>query len=469
MKDYIKRTAGKLAVAAFLAVGLSMASCSEDIVIDNVDEGDWSSFKTSFAMLQSAKNPTRHVQTIELRGDMSVEAYVRLTKAIDVQVSVDLEIASELVAAYNDENYTEYELFPAANVSIGGPAVVAKWQTQSAPVTISFTYPTVEEGAYLLPVRATTSSADIAVSENSQVIYYFIKVMGSIPDNTKYVPGSDPARAIQTLCYVEVNGADLRNVGIYELANSGKKFFDMCVIFAANIKCDSNGRVFLHINENITHILDHADVYIKPLQDQGIKVLMGLLGGGDFAGLSSLKGESLRDFAQQVKNLVDVYNLDGIDFDDEWSSYDTSTTSMWAPSGTQLARLVIESRRIMPDKIITVFEYNYGRQMTTAIVDGVAIADQIDYSMQAIYGSYVTNSYIAGMPHSKYSPFAYWINSTSASTLNNRTQSIRSGAYGFFFCYDLNERDATTVLSTASNNLYDEPVVRIQDSYLKSF
>lgn len=469
MTDYIKRIAGKLAVAAFLAAGLSVASCSDDIVIDNVDESDWSSFKTNFALLQSVKNPTRAAQTVELRGDADVEAYVKLTKAIDAPVSVNLEVAADLVAVYNAENYTEYELFPVANVSIGGPAVVGKWQTESAPVTISFTGQAVEEGTYLLPVRATASAKDAVVSESSQVIYYFVKVMGSIPDNTKIVPGSNPERAIHTLCYVEVNGADLRNVGIYELANSGKKFFDMCVIFAANIKCDSNGRVYLHINENITHILNHADVYIKPLQDQGIKVIMGLLGGGDFTGFASLRGESLRDFAQQVKNLVDVYNLDGVDFDDEWSSYDTSATSMWAPSGTQLARLIIETRRILPDKIITVFEYNYGRQMTTAIVDGVAIADQIDYSMQASYNSWRATSYVAGMPNSKYSPYAYWINNSDVSNMNTRTQTIRNNGYGFFFCYDLNERDATTVLSTASNNLFDEPVVRIRESYVKSF
>ncbi len=469
MFDYIKRMAGRFAAVALAAAGLSFASCADDIVIDPVDENAWTGYQTNFAMLKNA-NTTRSIIPVEVRPDGSeIDVVVKFTKTVGAAVNVNVAIDHSLVDAYNKENFTEYEIFPVGNVSIGGPAVVGKWELESAPVTISFSYPdgAVAGTTYLLPVRITSSSSAVKVSEEMNTLYYLVKIMGSIPDNTKYVPGTE--RKIGTLCYVEVNGADLRNVGIYELKNSGKKFFDMCVIFAANIKCNSEGRVFLHINENITHILDNADVYIKPLQDQGIKVLMGLLGGGDFTGFASLRGESLRDFAQQVKNVVDTYNLDGIDYDDEWSSYDTSSTSMWAPSGTQLARLIIESRRIMPDKIITVFEYNYGRQMTTAVVDGMNVADQIDYSMQAVYNSWVATSYIAGMPNSKYSPYAYWINNSSASTMNTRTQSIRSGTYGFFFCYDLNSNDATTVLSTASNNLYSEPVVRVRDSYMKNF
>lgn len=48
---------------------------------------------------------------------------------------------------------------------------------------------------------------------------------------------------------------------------------------------------------------------------------MSILGNHDDAGMRSLSEEGAKAFAKELKYYVDIYGLDGIDFDDEYSSY----------------------------------------------------------------------------------------------------------------------------------------------------
>jgi hypothetical protein len=317
----------------------------------------------------------------------------------------------------------------------------------------------LNEGTYLLPV-IVKEGVNVQVSSDLKVLYYLVKV------SDVFSPGStDKPGGIKTLCYVEVGNANsnLLNVGSYVLENSEIPFFDIAVIFAANIRYDMiTGEIALVYDGTIGHILTNREKYIKPLQDKGIKVILGVVGGGTFAGLANLQGESLRRYAAQCKQVIDAYGLDGLDFDDEWSSY-TSTDFLtsswypeWAPSATKMARLIIEMRRLLgPDKIITDFEYGYGNSLPTT-VDGTRMIDVIDYSMEAVYGSWVAASKI-GMPNSRYSPLATWVNNMNpvAATLRTRATTI-AASYGFMFFYDLRDDDKTAYLNNASEPLFGE-------------
>jgi hypothetical protein len=474
MKKYMKqlRYMGLLVVAA-----LCMA-CDEAIVTGTADE---TPYETALALQGFLKDVStaRTAVPVEVRATTDVQVYLGLTKATGAAATARVAVDAALVDAYNTANNTSYPAFPAAQVSIAnnGSLSVAQWKTSSDPLTVTLTKGALEETTYLLPLAVTSS--DVTIPETEKVLYYFVKVAGTIPDITK---GS-----AKTLVYIEVNNHNPLNAGNYLLQDSRKPFFDYVVIFAANINYNEpTGEVYLKYNENVAHLLNNRDKYIKPLQDKGIKVILGLLGNHDFCGLANLKGDALRSFAAQCKIAVDTYGLDGVDFDDEWSQYNaldpepaifyaSKWAAEWSPSGTKMARLIIETRRLMPDKIITVYEYGYGTSVG-GTVDGVNMPSIIDYSMYAMYRTTATfYSSSIGMPNAKYSPKACRLTNgvsdalTSTSTMTTIGNNIKNNGYGLLFFYDLEGRDYTTLLSAASNAMYGEPVVLEREPYQKDW
>jgi hypothetical protein len=283
---------------------------------------------------------------------------------------------------------------------------------------------------------------------------------------------------VRNILYVEVNDDDPRIAMGYVMEKSGKQFFDYVVLFAANMrnrdcaaelssgvtshKCTKSG-VHLHYNGNVQHLLDNRNKYIKPLQDRGIKVLMGLL--GDWGGISFGTlgewpltpssegasdgyvwpggypfGPSVRTaFLTEVRNEVERLGLDGVDFDDEWPSsgikkgefaypsgylwYNGSSHNLnnlyypvpldrayaWLRGGKVMADVIVEMRQLLgPEKIITVYEYHYGTYMPAAVTvngENKNLSEFYNYSTEAVYGSWVPNSTI-GSPHAQYAPIA---------------------------------------------------------------
>ncbi|MDR2397549.1 MAG: hypothetical protein LBD74_02165 [Spirochaetaceae bacterium] len=276
---------------------------------------------------------------------------------------------------------------------------------------------------------------------------------------------------VKTLVYVEVNDHNPLNAGSYVLED-GTYLFDYVVLFAANIRnrdcaeagegCTESGP-HVHFNPNIRHILENRDTYIKPLQDKGIKVLLGLLGDHDGIGFATMTDEEREIFVADVKKDVEAYGLDGVDFDDEWASkedwdnwqddygtiapdsiwvypssswsWPTSTTvyrnpamgieagngtltapsdeeltQMWKESGENYFKTIEATRKALgPDTIIGFYEYNSGRYITAeGEANGNATTAKleaaIDIAVQPWYGKYLDTS-ANGLSRSIYAPF----------------------------------------------------------------
>ncbi|MDR2480716.1 MAG: hypothetical protein LBD07_00280 [Spirochaetaceae bacterium] len=282
---------------------------------------------------------------------------------------------------------------------------------------------------------------------------------------------------IENIVYIEVNNDDPRVALGYAFENTGIQFFDYVVLFAANLRnrdckaeleagetghdCTKRG-VHLHYNGNLSHILENRDKYIKPLQDSGIKVLLGLLGDWGGVGFGSFGSwpmedvypwttagnpanpqggaypytvEARRAFIEEAAAEVKRLGLDGIDIDDEWGSggdwpanqkglciypdqagyYDdrTAEDAAWARCGVNLANFLVNARDALgPDAIINVYEYNSARYMnipanTRIMLENgrflTTINGYYDYSVEAVYGAWSTDGY-NGHPHMRYAP-----------------------------------------------------------------
>ncbi|UEQ75382.1 fibronectin type III domain-containing protein [Chryseobacterium arthrosphaerae] len=260
------------------------------------------------------------------------------------------------------------------------------------------------------------------------------------------------------VCYVEVNNNNMLNAGSYTLQNTNRQLFDVAIIFAANINYDvSKSRAYISNNNNVTKVLNDVNTYVKPLQQKGIKVLLDILGNHQGAGISNFPNrEAAKDFALQVAHTVYTYGLDGVDLDDEYAGYGNNGTGQ--PNNSSFVMLLQELKAAMPDKLVTF--YYYGPATTRQSYNGDQAGNYIDYSWNAMYGTYNAPS-VPPLTKTKLSAAATWIQnsnsgSTSASTLSSLATSTKNDGYGVFMWYDLGGTNVANYLSTGSNILYNE-------------
>lgn len=449
----------------FLMIVFMLSSCSnDDIVIGKVDEFPYQSANESYAYMKHAGS-VNNVLNTDVRQDEVKNIIVGLTKPSEKAIDVKLSIDPSLVESFNKSNFTQYKLFPLNLVKIDneGDVNIPKWRQESEPVLVHLTKDnTLEGNSYLLPVVLNAVS-DTGVSANGQVIYYVINVAPPIPSSAK--EGWNGV----SICYVEVNSNNPLNVGTYTLKNSGKPFFDICQIFAANMNYNAEtGKVYLSLNENVQHLLANRDKYIKPLQDKGIKVCLSILPNHGGVGLLNLTNTAAKEFATEIKAAVDAYGLDGVDFDEEWADY--GNNGLPGANTTSYGRLLFEVRKLLPrPKIITV--YYIGISGLTNPVEGVYPGQMIDYSYYPYYGGFSTSfGAIGGLTKAQWGPYPYAFHSTngnvlypSISTMNiNR---IKNEGYGVNLMYDIRGQfngavmDYSNRLTIISNILYGEEVV----------
>ena len=83
------------------------------------------------------------------------------------------------------------------------------------------------------------------------------------------------------------------------------------VLFAANINYDAaSGRPYVKCNPNVQYLLDNNETLIQPLRKRGIKVILGILGNHDMAGVAQLSPQGCKDFARELARYCYAYDLE---------------------------------------------------------------------------------------------------------------------------------------------------------------
>lgn len=259
-----------------------------------------------------------------------------------------------------------------------------------------------------------------------------------------------------SVCYIEVNSNSILDVGKYTLASNGANVFDIGIIFAANINYDTSADTAqLYFNTQVATVLNNAATQIKPLQNQGIKVLLSILGNHEGAGICNFPTQSAaQHFAVLLSNAVTQYGLDGIDFDDEYADYGTNGTGQ--PNAYSFVYLVSALRQLMPNKIISF--YDYGPAASELSYNGVTVGSQVNYSWNAVYGTWSVPN-VPGLSKSQLGPAAIDISSTSQSTATSLAQETVSNGYGIYLTYNLTDADTHSYISGFTNALYGSAAV----------
>ena len=416
--------------AAALSLGLSLAACADDIVVDHVDEGDYANVENLVATLRDSKT-NRVSNIVELRQEAyETSVSVALGRAPKKGVDVKVEYDAAYLDAYNQEHGTSFKLYPQDKFSIqnGGQIVVAPDETRSYSLNVTMQpFDDKEEATYVLPLKAVVSTDGVKASEDESHLVYLVKNM-SWQSSVVRKEGEK-----KIIAWIEVNNTNPLNMLQFE-TEDGRLLTDYVVLFAYNINYDrEKGEVYVFSNPQCQYILDHYDEVIKPLRERGVKVILSILGNHDESGLAQLSDLGCREFAQKVAAVVNGYGFDGINYDDEYSNSPDLSNPLFAPhSTTQGNRLYFETKKLMPDKEMV--SYQYGSALGNAEVDGV---DPSEY-MDIFNGDYGRRA----VPYGKSSLSACSYQSTEFAQgryipTESEAQNFVDSEYGFWMVFSL--------------------------------
>lgn len=268
---------------------------------------------------------------------------------------------------------------------------------------------------------------------------------------------ASPAAAAEdptTVAYVEVNDNELRHVGDYELED-GSNAFDIAIIFAANINTDASGDAVLHLNEQVQATLDDAARQIRPLQEQGIKVTLSLLGNHDSSGFANFPSQAAaEDFAGQVADVVTRYGLDGVDIDDEWVEYGSGGTPA---ANADSARWLVDAldAKLPQGSIISL--YDIGETARTLQSAPASTIDKLDYVWNPYYGQYNVPRF--DLDPARLGPGAVDLTQTPQQTAASFASRTVSDGYGVFVTYNLTAGDHSGYISSFTRELNGQNAV----------
>lgn len=436
----------------FACLSAMFAACQDDITIPFGSQNAFDNVEGTFGSVRSAAG-AKALTTININGDKAGTGhlYFELSKAADKDITVTFKVDEAALTAYNDANGTSYVMYPANKLTLENDGIVTipAGKRKSASIELNISSGGTVGSTYAIAVSATASDG-IDMTSNNQSYIYLVKPLAAIPDSQK--------GDVKTLCYIEVNNENILNVGEYTMKESGKPFFDIVSVFAANIRLNAEGKPYIHCNPQVTFVLENADKLIRPLQEKGIKVNLSILGDHTPAGMRSLGNEAAKDFAKELKAYVDIYGFDGIDFDDEYSAYDKvpGHPGLVTASQEQYSHLVYECRQIMPNTSLGIYWYQ-SNDYPRGDIEGKTVNEIVDYAVYGTYGGWRPLSTDL-LEKKKQCPYAIRLSngiSYNTSYLNN----IKAD-WGYFAFYDLqSSKIYDTKINEIGKLLYNDEVV----------
>ena len=441
----------------YLLMLLPLLSCAEAIDLGDIDETPYSNALKSSGYLRD-RTTGKSERTLEMHAeDVSASLVFGLSKASGKGTYIVLEYAPEYADTYNASHGTDYPAFPDGLVTFenNGKILLAPDDKLSYASDIHIAYSDMLENGrtYILPVRAMSETEGVYASEEEAVCVYLVKVSDFQDSAFK------GAGAVKNIVFFEVNDTNPLNALEFKTAE-GALFFDFVVLFAANINYDSEkGEVYVNFNPQVQFLMDNNEQYIQPLRRAGIKVLLGILGNHDPSGLAQLSDLGAREFARQLADICEIYKLDGVNFDDEWSNPPSVDSPLFADHSEEAgARLNYETKKAMPDKYVTVYDVGYSYADVT--IDGVVPGDYIDIGV-GLYSN--TAPLLTGMTREQVTGMSFELNRNPTGGNEEQAKELKENGYGycmFFALYAANadyaqrQRHITSV-DNVCRGLYD--------------
>ena len=386
--DKVSRFVSATIFSVALLVGYT--ACESDTITNSQGElPNEGSIDNISGVLRSG---TSAINRVVLRLDegnfnTSDKIYYKLTQpsASDVKVTATADFS--LVDKYNSDNGTSLTPLPTENFTLagGGVITVKAGEYFSERVDVTLKSDNLEPKVYLLPlVISEATGDDVSTPVTERTLYYLFNVRTIDYSN---IPLDD---AFMTVLYLDTQVYQPLLADMYALqkmdlwtgeTSSIKTIGNIVNLRTVQIGYDEvSKRAKLKLNQDMRYVLEHADKYIRPLQDKGRKVCICIEGAGTGIGFCNLTDAQITDFVTQVKGTVSLYRLDGINLWDRNSGY--GKEGMPAMNTTSYPKLIKALRTAMPDKMITLADCDEPTESfyDTDLTGGIAVGDYIDYA-----------------------------------------------------------------------------------------
>lgn len=386
MKRTINMKNGILALFCMAAFAGLVACEVDPIEREGGKQPDKEALEKVHLQIRSTKSSTDRavVSLTEGTSTAADRIYCRLTQSVPTGVTITAAVDESSVAAYNEKYGTQLQPLPTENVEIAddGKMAIAAGQRASDKIEVTFKSDGLAPGIYLLPISIT--SDDSAYSTENRTLYYGIKVRGL--DLGEYELDTDYLNVfyLNTSKYQPLL-ADmwlLEKMDGYSFETIWLRTYGNIVNLRINqIGYDAeSGRAMLVLSPDMRYVLDHADKYIRPLQDKGRKVCLSIEGNGKGVGFCNLTDEQIADFTAQVKNVLNVYELDGVNLFDRNTGY--GKEGMPAMNTTSYPKLIKALREAMPEKLLTLADYEAPTEYfwDTEATGGIEVGQYLDYA-----------------------------------------------------------------------------------------
>lgn len=441
--------------AGIIICGSMFASCAEKFNVGNeIDEDAYLAATQQVVGIRNEDGKALFTTVEIAEENAAVNFYAALSKPAAGTTEAVIALADEsYIEAYNAEHGTSYLAYPAEVTIENGQVSVANGErkSQAAVMNIKADANLSKDITYMIPLSVTSKTA-----KSGKMHYVLVKDYRG-----KKFSSSEKPSGIKLISCMEVGQTSPLFHKSFLLQNSGLPLFDYVILFSSKIEYDTEQCKLVVTNPTGVDGTLRSGI-VQELHDMGMKVLVSIL-GSTYAGVAHLTDEACKTYAQELANYCEAHELDGVFFDDEYTSY-WDYPGLTSPSREHAARLCYETKMAMPDKLVTCYMYTntYGFYNE---VEGVEPGDFVDYGIND-YGRWYDETYYLGMERAQIAPgsanfaeaYARW-----TATPEN-LQRVRNDGYGAFmvYCLTANQTVWSRELESLQNiaqYLYDDVLV----------
>ena len=393
----------------FLMLSLLMVAttgCTEDDISMPAGQlPDETPMNSVGGQLCSGKTFSNKITVSMYEGDGAVteEICYALTKPAITAVTVKAIPSPELVAQYNSDNETDMKEFPVANVTLGngGSLTVAAGKKESGTISITLSPDGLKpETLYLLAIALTQNPVGVDAQGNKQVIYYRVnfreKTTMCEPDEEGQTQEIPPLMSgVTTVFYVNTETYSPLIAGVLAIRDDGlyppppyNRLGHIVNLKRATIGYDAvSQRALLAPGSDLSYVLEHRDKYIRHLQEYKRKVCLCIENGGKGIGFCNMNDTQIADFVRQVKDVIERYQLDGVNLWDEDGKY--GKAEMPGMNTTSYPRLIKALREALPDKLLTLVDKGDATEYFYDVsrCGGIEVGGYIDYAWHGYFSS----------------------------------------------------------------------------------
>lgn len=333
-------------------------------------------------------------------GDVTAE--ITIADTFTEEYLAEVERRNAQVKAYN--NYVQR--FGSSPLPLFGTALLATDNLQIDNTTLTITAgKTVSENVqvkvtgkdldpdtiYSLPLEIRQTDASGVVRTHRQQYIIYINQEKVTIDLYEFPPMKDIEldSDLFTVLYVNVEEWSPIAANIWAYIRFNKENFtytyktigNIVNLRPATVGYDQlTGRCLFSLSPDLRYVLENSARYIRPLQNMGRKVCVCIQGGGKGLGFCNMTDTQIADFSAQVKEVVELYGLDGINLRDEGSGY--GKEGMPPMNTTSYPKLIKSLREAMPDKLLTLVDKEEPTEYfhDVALCGGIEVGKYIDYA-----------------------------------------------------------------------------------------